>query len=181
MLAVELEVGQFGEPEKCIGITVVIAQSYIIADVTQYKIILFVVPSSGNFGLVQIFIWCIAVQNIKIRNLCNQNFNLEWQSLTCHLCYVEIERWHCIGISSLWMTFQTLSSHISPAVIKDTNEAVSNVSQGSSMPRGKDAKFTPAKDIDQQVCLAALKNTKIVLKVLRPVMQIFTVQISHYT
>ena len=36
-----------------------------------------------------------------------------------------------------------LSAYASPAAIKDANEAVRNVSQGSSKPRGKYAKFTP--------------------------------------
>ena len=36
-----------------------------------------------------------------------------------------------------------LSAHVSPAAIKDANEAVRNASQGSSKPRGKYIKFTP--------------------------------------
>ena len=36
-----------------------------------------------------------------------------------------------------------LSAYVSPAAIKDANEAVRNASQGSSKPRGKYAKFTP--------------------------------------
>ena len=36
-----------------------------------------------------------------------------------------------------------LSAHVSPAVIKEANEAVRNASQASSKPRGKYAKFTP--------------------------------------
>ena len=36
-----------------------------------------------------------------------------------------------------------LSAHVSPAAIKDANEAVRNASQGSSKPRGKYTKYTP--------------------------------------
>ena len=36
-----------------------------------------------------------------------------------------------------------LSAHVSPAAIKDANDAVRNASQGSSKPRGKYGKFTP--------------------------------------
>ena len=38
---------------------------------------------------------------------------------------------------------RSLSAHVSPGAIKDTNEAVRNASQGSSKLRGKYAKFTP--------------------------------------
>ena len=38
---------------------------------------------------------------------------------------------------------RSLSAHVSPGAIKDTNEAVRNASQGSSKLRGKCAKFTP--------------------------------------
>ena len=40
----------------------------------------------------------------------------------------------------------TLSAHISPAAIKGANKAVRNMSQGSSKPRGKYAKFTPEQE-----------------------------------
>ena len=36
-----------------------------------------------------------------------------------------------------------LSAHVSPAAIKDANDAVRNASQGSSKSRGKYSKFTP--------------------------------------
>ena len=51
-----------------------------------------------------------------------------------------------------------LSAHVSPAAIKDANEAVRNVSQGSSKPRGKYAKFTPEL---KSVALSANTHIKI--------------------
>ena len=48
---------------------------------------------------------------------------------------VEIERWRCTGISSLWAPFQTPvdpSLHVGPAAVKDPNEAVRNALQGIS-------------------------------------------------
>ncbi len=51
--------------------------------------------------------------------------------------------WYVDRAMALRRYFKPLSTHVSPGAIKDANEAVRNVSQGSSKPRGKYAKFTP--------------------------------------
>ena len=97
-------------------------------------------------------IFCMMARHMKINTTKRFAFKVIFLSnFECRQSFM----WYVDRVMALYCYFQPLgagsvpdpsgplSAHISPAAIKDANEAVRNVSQGSSKPRAKYAKFTP--------------------------------------
>ena len=109
------------------------------------------IPYSGKCLIGANFcIFCLISRRMKIKSTKSFTFKI----LSCQILNgglprgnVAIERWY---FSSYFQPSGTLpnpsgslSAYVSPAAIKNANEAVRNTLQGSSKPRGKYAKFTP--------------------------------------